>query len=201
MNSSVVPGLISSIIGIVCVVIGLVNYEGLTVSLSCFIILFSIISIFNPDVRVGRLILVGSIVFLVCTALLFSILTYDVLVECHGIGIALWSIIVASVRAISMPAVTLSALFSVAQVYHSSFNWVLAASLFPFVGVGMMIPGYAITFVIQGFDSIHGWVTNAYVMYGVFIPLILLALCALMIKKRMRDGRLLITDKGLVVRS
>lgn len=193
--------LAAALISIVAAAIGIIEKDGITVSLAVFSILISYILASESDVILQRKILFVSILILIVSMAMDKGLSYDdIVLQEHAMDVYNWAFLAAVAHTLPLPGLTFLLLQALAVRYNASYNWALASSLYPFYALGLVVPGFIITYYIQGIHTVSPYVTNAYVGWGVAVPLTVSIVLAIALRIWMRRNDIVINSKGAVVR-
>lgn len=194
--------LAAAAVSIIAAVIGVLQKDGIVVSMALFSALSSMVLAQAPDCRFGPKALgIAIAVLLVAVAMVMG-LSYDNIVVQKGyMDVYSWALLVAVVYAIPLPALALLTMQALAVRYGASYNWALASSLLPFYALGPVAIGFTLTYFIQGIDTVSSYVTNAYIGWGVAVPLFASIAVALVLRRWMRRNGLVINERGLVSRT
>lgn len=189
------------LLSILAAVIGILEKDGISVSLAVFSILVACALASRSDVvpRYGPLI-VAILILMVSMAMDKGLSYSDVVLEEKALDVYNWAFLAAVAHTLPLPFLTLMLLQALAVRYGASYNWALASALYPFYALGMVVPGFILTYYIQGINTVSPYVTNAYVGWGVAIPLLTSIVIAVLLRNWMRRNEVIICDEGVVRR-
>ncbi len=172
-------------------------HDWVVVGFSIYSMLFSGFCVLKGNEDYSKCCLFSSMLILVGCLIVNLLLPYSMVGE--GLDIYVWSSLVALVHSLCLPSLAFGSLFFMASWSGSSYNWAIVGALITFIGLGMVLPG----FMLEYFDMIYGereLTTNGYALMSLMIPLIMMAITAVISSRRMRSGKLLIRRNGLEVR-
>ncbi len=189
-------------VSLIAAAVGFLQRDGVAISLALFSALSSLVLASVPDCRFGPKALAASIsVFLVVLAMDVC-LPYDIMVVEKGImDVHGWALLAAVMYTIPLPLLALLLIQALAVRFGASYNWALASALFPFYALGMIVPGFVLSYLIQGIVNVRPWVTNSYVGCCVAVPLMVSVIFAVALRHWMRKNGKIINAKGMVSRS
>lgn len=188
--------IISVIIALFSVLVGIWNMESITLVASVMALLFSTVSMIYCSKSVDRFSLIMSVVVLTATVLMATLTSYDVLVRDGPLSRHAWIYVSAAVHVAAVIPLIPMFYFTVAAVLKASYNWVIISGFSWLLGMGMLAPGYAFIKILQRADVDNEIITNANLVIGMMVNLVVLlafALVLLYVCKR----KYLITPNGL----
>lgn len=189
-------------VSIIAAVMGVLQKDGVIVSMALFSALSSMVLMPVPDRRVGSKALAVAVAVLLVATAMGLWLSYDnMVVQKHYTDVYTWAFLAAVVYAIPLPALALLVMQALAVRYGASYNWALASALLPFYALGPVAIGFFLTYYIQGIDTVSSYVTNAYIGWGVAVPLLVSIAVALVLRSWMRRNGLVINERGMVSRT
>lgn len=189
-------------VSIIAAAIGVIQKDGIVVSMALFSALSSAVLARAPDCRSGSKALgVAVAVLLVAVAMVMGLSYENMVVQKGYMDVYGWAFLVAVVYAIPLPALALLTMQALAVRYGASYNWALASSLLPFYALGPVAIGFVLAYYIQGIDTVSSYVTNAYIGWGVAVPLFASIAVALVLRRWMRRNGLVINERGVVSRT
>lgn len=163
-----------------------------------FALVFSAIALLKCGQRAAMFCLAASALSLIGTAVISFWFT-EGLVNDGTISRMVWNFGCAFVHAMPLPPLSIAAFYCIAAVFNASFNWALTFSLCPFVGLGMLVPG----FVMEYIDEMLGapeLPNNAYAVTCLAVGLIIMAITGAVVRKVMKPNAYLIRASGREVR-
>ena len=173
-------------------------HEWIGVVLSFYTLVFTVVSIRNENDRLASFCFYSSIIVLIGTLIASIMLPYSN-VETGSMDLYVWAVLSAVCHAIALPTLSISCLYMIATVSGASYNFALTAGFMPFIGIGMVMPG----FILQYMDVLYfggETMTNAYALYSLLIALAMTAVSAIIVWRIMRKNRYLVTSKGREVK-
>lgn len=188
-------------VSIIAVAVGILQKDGVIVSLALFSALSSMALVPAPDCRFGPKALAIAVAVLLVAVAMDLWLSYDgIVLQENAMDVYKWAFLAAVVHMIPMPALALQLMQALAVRYKASYNWAMASALLPFYAIGPVAFGFILTYYIQGIDTVSAYVTNAYIGWGVAVPLIVSVAVAIALRFWMRRNGLVINEKGMVSR-
>jgi len=163
-----------------------------------FALVFSAVSLLKCGPRAAMFCLAGSAISLAGSLVIGFVFTFDLYLD-HTITLTTWNIVCAIIHAAPLPPLAIAAFYCIAAVFNASFNWALTFSLCPFVGLGMLVPG----FVMEYIDEMLGapeLPNNAYAVTCLLAGLLIMAVTGAIVRKVMKPNRYLIRASGREVR-
>lgn len=189
-------------VSIIAVAVGILQKDGVIVSLALFSALSSMALVPAPDCGFGPKALAIAIAVLLVAVAMDLWLSYDgIVLQENAMDVYKWAFLAAVVHMIPMPALALQLMQALAVRYKASYNWAMASALLPFYAIGPVAFGFILTYYIQGIDTVSAYVTNAYIGWGVAVPLIVSIAVAIALRFWMRRNGLVINEKGMVSRT
>ncbi len=163
-----------------------------------FALVFSAIAVLKCGPRAAMFCLAASAVSLVGTAVISFWFT-EGLVNDGTISRTVWNFGCAFIHAAPLPPLSIAAFYCIAAMFNASFNWALTFSLCPFVGLGMLVPG----FVMEYIDEMLGapeLPNNAYAVTCLAVGLVIMAITGVIVRRVMKPNMYLIRASGREVR-
>ena len=163
-----------------------------------FALIFSVIAVLKCGPRAAMFCLAASALSLIGTAIISFWFTEE-LVNDDTISRTVWNFGCAFIHAMPLPPLSIAAFYCIAAVFNASFNWALTFSLCPFVGLGMLVPG----FVMEYIDELLGapeLPNNAYAVTCLAVGLVIMAITGVVVRRVMKPNRYLIRASGREVR-
>jgi hypothetical protein len=188
---------IGAILSFISLIVGVWTLDGVMVVASLLTFLFCITM--AKCGKVHKLALIASITVLICTVLMATVASYETMVDDGTSSKSTWTYVAAVIHAVPMIPVTLLTFYSIAAFSRASYNWVIVCGLGPFIGLGIQGIGYALTYPFVLADFQIGPTENAYVLYGLMFCMIFLIAFYMILKSKLKKGRLMITSNGLEV--
>lgn len=189
-------------VSIVAAAVGVLQKDGITVSLALFSALSSMILVPVSDCRFeSKALAISVVVLIMAIAMDFGLSYDDIVLEEQSMDVYNWAFLAAVAHTVPLPPLTLLLMQTLAVRYGASYNWALASALFPFYALGLVAPGFILTYFIQGIHTVSPYVTNAYIGWGVAVPLAASVITAFALRRWMRRNDLVINERGMVSRT
>lgn len=192
MNTGRMGAILSAAVALVSLILALNDMEGSMIVTSFFVLVFGIIASKRCSLKMNRLIMIASFVTLLCTILTVTVLSQS-LVQRESDYEFVWFYLIAFVHAVPLVPLTFSSFVITASVSGASYNWAVVRGLSPFIAMGMQVPGY----VVEYLDS--NIVDNGYILYGLLMMFVIMAVCGYVMSHYMRRNRMIINENGMVV--
>jgi len=186
-----------AVLSFISLVIGIWTWDGVMIVVSLLTFLFSVVIAKKGNVH--RLVFLTSIVVLICTILMASVTSYEMMVDDGIASKSVWTYSAAVIHTIPMIPFCLLSFFAIAAASGASYNWAIVSGLYPFIGLGVQGMGYGLTYLFMIADLQIGPTENAYVLYGLMVCVVSLIASSLILKSKLKNGRLLITSNGIEV--
>jgi len=184
-----------AVLSFISLIIGIWTLDGVMIVASLLAFLFCI-AIAKQGKSHGLALLTSAVV-LICTVLMATVTSYEMMVDGGVAPKNVWTYVVAVIHAVPMVPLTLLTFHGMAAFSGASYNWVLISGLGPFIGIGMQGMGYGLTYLFVIADLQIGPTENAYVLYGLMICTIILVVFFLCLKSVLKKKRILITSNGM----
>ncbi len=189
-------------VSLIAAVIGFLQKDGITVSLALFSALSSTVLVPVSDCRFESKALAIAIVVLIAAVAMSYGLSYDdIVLQEQAMDVYSWAFLAAVAHTVPLPPLTILLMQTLAVRFGASYNWALASALYPFYALGLVAPGFILTYFIQGIDTVSPYVTNAYIGWGVAVPLFASIAIAIALRHWMRTNDKIINEKGMVSRT
>lgn len=192
MNTGRMGAILSAAVALVSLILALNDMEGSMIVTSFFVLVFGIIASKRCSLKMNRLIMIASFVTLLCTILTVTVLSQS-LVQRESDYEFVWFYLIAFVHAVPLVPLTFSSFVITASVSGASYNWAVVRGLSPFIAMGMQVPGY----VVEYLDS--NIVDNGYILYGLLMMFVIMAVCGYVMSHYMRRNRMIINENGMGV--
>ena len=187
--------LIAAIASLAC---GAANSDWIGSGVAVFAVVFSAVALMKCGSRASMFCLAGSLLSLIGNCIIWQVIPESV-IDDGTVSRATWNFLCAILHVLPLPALSIAAFYVIAASFDSSFNWALTCGLCPFVGLGILVPG----FVIEYFDELMGapeLPSNAYAVDALLVGLVVMAITGFVVKKVMKPNRYLIRASGREVR-
>lgn len=201
MDTNRILALISVVLAAISAVLGFLDREGVTAFASSLALCLSVLALKYCSENVSKYTFIMSLVVLICTTLMATLTSHEFLVEDGNMSRDTWIYVSAIVRTIAIFPMIIMFYFVVAAMFDASYNWAVTAALSPFIGIGMMVPGYVVMYIIQWNDIDAEVIMNANIVIGLMVSLISFIVFTLILRHVFLKNRYLITKNGLEVMS
>lgn len=199
MNTDKIYSVLSIVLAAASAVIGFADHDGVVAVTSILALGFGILVLeYTP--RYSHLSLIASVIVILCTIATSTIVSYDFLVGNGHMDSYPWSYISGIVY--SIPVIPLIMLFYLVSAYmfKASYNWVIVGGFATFIGMGMMVPGYAMDYLISSsIDS--GAITVSSTSVGLLMNALCFIAFALLAGHTFKKHRYILTERGIEVMS
>ena len=197
MTRGYVFGGIGAAFSAVSIALGLYYNDAMMVVLSLLALCYCIVSLKYGNA--GLFVTVASMIVMVCTILVTIVFSYDSMVTNGTMEKIDWSFIINIIQTVAVIPLTVLTFFIIAKVSEASYNWVMIGGFTPFIGLGIMGIGYALTYIFLLTELNDVLTDNVYILYGAAICLITHIVIALILGSIFKKRRYLITSNGLEV--
>ena len=186
---------VGAVLSFISLVIGIWTLDGVMIIASILTFLFCI-----AIAKCGNshgFALLTSIIMLICTVLMATVVSYEMMVDDGIASKDVWTYAAAVVHAAPMIPLALLVFYGTAAFSGASYNWVLISGLGPFIGIGVQGMGYGLTYLFVIAELQIGPTENAYVLYSLMLCLVTLVAFFLCLKSTLKKKRILITSNGM----
>jgi len=184
-----------AILSFISLIIGVWTLDGVMIIVSLLTFLFCVVIAKHGNSH--GFALITSVIVLICTIMMATVTSYEVMVDGGIVSKGSWTYVAAVMHAIPMIPLVLLTFYGTAAFSGASYNWVLVSGLGPFIGLGIQGMGYGLTYLFVIAELQIGPTENAYVLYGLMICMIVLIMFSLILKGKLKKGRLMITSNGM----
>lgn len=196
-----ITALVAVAVSLIAAVLGILQKDGITVSLALFSALSSMILVPVSDCRFeSKALAIAIVILIMALAMEFGLSYDDIVLQEHAMDVYNWAFLAAVAHTVPLPPLTLLLMQTLAVRFGASYNWALASALYPFYALGLVAPGFILTYYIQGIHTVSPYVTNAYIGWGVAVPLFVSIVLAIALRHWMRSNDKVINEKGMVSR-
>ncbi|MDR2698201.1 MAG: hypothetical protein LBB30_00785 [Candidatus Methanoplasma sp.] len=191
---------LSIFISTVSVAFGIWGQDGAMTALSLLAVLFSVLSFTYCSTAARPYPIIASTTVLICTTLMVTVASYDMLAEGGYVSDLGWIYLYAVIRGIAVIPLIIVFFFTTAAVFKASYNWAVVSGLGWLTGMGMQVPQFAMVLILQSSELENEIIVNATIVIGMLANLVMFAAFSLIIRSVFKKNRYLITSNGLEVR-
>jgi len=197
MNSGKVLFTLSAVLCASAVATGIWGRDGFTMALSSMALILVIAAFLHSSGSVQRYTIVMSVSTAISAALMVTVASHDSLVVSGAVSELMWILLSAVIRGAPVIPMIMVFFFSTAAAFKASYNWAVVSSLGWAVGMGMLLPPYALILFVQRAELDSGIIANATIVIAAFVNLIMFIALSLVLRSVFRKNGYLITEKGL----
>ncbi len=188
-------------VSLIAAVLSILQKDGITLSLALFSALSSMILVPVSDCRFeSKALGIAIVVLIVALAMGYGLSYDDIVLRDQAMDVYSWALLAAAAHTVPLPPLTLLLMQTLAVRFGASYNWALGSALYPFYALGLVAPGFILTYFIQGIDTVSPYVTNAYIGWGVAVPLFVSIAIAIALRRWMRANDKIINSNGMASR-
>lgn len=199
MDRERIMGICGLVLLVISAIMALIFNEPVMTLSSMLALFISLISVIYVKNRTQRYSLLMSAVMLICTVAIVTVASRETLIEGDVVSETAWMCILGIIRATAVVPMIMVFYFTVASVFKGSYNWFIISVFSPFIGLGMLAPGYASTLYIQAAYIEANVIENTYIVWGLTMGVIVFASLAVVLAYIFRNNRYLINNSGIIV--
>ncbi|AIZ57221.1 hypothetical protein Mpt1_c13600 [Candidatus Methanoplasma termitum] len=200
MESTKAWAIFSIFAAIIALAFGIWGRDGAMIALSCFAVVFSIVSLMRCSETVYKYSVIMSVSVLICTILMITVASYDTLVNGKAMSDYWWIYLSGAIHGAAMIPLTVMFFFVTAALFDASYNWVLMPGLSWLVGTGFQVPKYLMVYVVQYSDFESGVISNTTLTLTMLVNMVMFIVFSLYLRRVFKKNLYLITKNGLVRR-
>lgn len=186
----------SALVGAVSLVFALFEFEGVMTVVSAVCLLSTCVLWGRDSAKTHGIILSAAALALVFTLVAVWLNGAD-FTEGDGPD-TLWYLAMGLVHTAPIVPLTFVLFEVIASRTGASYNWAVVRGLTPFIAMGLEVPGFLLEYMFQSADN---WLTdNGYILYNFLVTVVVMVVAGYLVSRRLRDDKIIITERGAEVR-